>query len=202
MAVKVLGVTGGIGMGKSTCAELLRKAGVPVVDTDDLARDLTAPGGAALKEIAAVFGPGMLDASRALNRRALAEVVFASEVKRRALEDILHPRIRRRWREIIGVWQKEGRHIAAVIIPLLFETGAEKELDAVICVACSERTQRERLALRGWSAAHLASRVAAQLPVAVKMDRANYVLWSEGSIGLLEQQLGKILADIRRANGA
>jgi dephospho-CoA kinase len=192
--MKVLGVTGGIGMGKSACASLLRELQVPVVDTDDLARELVGPGQPALTEIAAAFGPGILDQTGALRRRELGKRVFTSSDDRRKLEAILHPKIRERWRGMVQEWRAQNRPVAAVIIPLLFETGAEAELDAILCVACSERTQRERLAPRGWSAEEISRRMAAQLPIAEKMSRSTFVVWSEGSMDLHRAQLQKILA--------
>jgi dephospho-CoA kinase len=191
--MKLLGVTGGIGMGKSTCAGLLAAMGVPVVDTDDLARELARPGQPALTEIAGAFGAGLIGSDGELRRGELARIVFGSEADRKTLEGILHPRIREEWLRTAGIWREEGRAIGAVIIPLLFETHAEQDVDATICVACSERSQMERLASRKWSGEEIARRVAAQMPVRAKMARANYVIWSEGSIETHRAQLERVL---------
>src|ERR1019366_1886953 len=129
---KVLGLTGGIGMGKSTSAQLLRDRGVQVVDSDDLARQVVEPGQPALAEVLATFGPEIAGQDGRLRRKELAERVCADPVARRQLEAILHPRIRMLWRAQVETWCAEGHPVAVVVIPLLFETKAEAELDATI----------------------------------------------------------------------
>jgi dephospho-CoA kinase len=195
--VKVIGLTGGIGMGKSTCAQLVQDRGIPVVDTDDLARQVVEPGEPALAEVAGTFGPGMLDAEGRLRRDELAGRVFADPNARRQLEQILHPRIRELWRRRVADWTAQGHACGFVVIPLLFETQAEQELDATICVACSAATQWERLAPRGWTREQAERRVAAQLPIESKLQRANYVIWSEGGLAVHAAQLDRILAACR-----
>lgn len=192
--MKVLGLTGGIGMGKSTCAQLVAARGIPVVDTDDLAREVVEPGKPALAEVAKQFGPEVLDGEGALRREELARRVFSDPAARARLERILHPRIREMWRARVGEWAAKGRACALVIIPLLFETNAEKELDATICIACTAATQRVRLAARGWSAEQASQRIRAQLPIEIKLERASYVIWTEGSLAIHAAQLDRILA--------
>ena len=116
----VLGLTGGIGMGKSTCAQLLRQRAVPVVDTDGLARRVVEPGQPAQAEILAAFGQQMLGADGQLRRDELARLVFADLDARRRLESILHPRIRELWRAQAESWRAENHALAVVVIPLLF----------------------------------------------------------------------------------
>jgi len=188
-----MGITGGVGMGKSTCASLLRDQGVPVIDTDDLARELVQPGQPALLEIQDEFGDGMLKESGELNRTALASVVFGDPALRRRLEAILHPRIQSAWMERLSTLEAQGHQMAAVVIPLLYETAVEPQFDAVICVACSEMEQAARLATRGWSAAEADRRQAAQLAVPQKMQRADFVIWTEGKIEAHRQQLCLVL---------
>lgn len=187
------GVTGGVGMGKSAAEECLRRLGASVVDTDRIARDLVAPGEPALREIAVAFGDDLLDASGALRREELGRRVFADPAARRKLEAILHPRIRAAWRGQVDRWRMEGRTTAAVIIPLLFETGAQGLFDVILCLACTPETQRRRLAERGWSDEQIRQRVAAQLPIEEKMARADVVLWNEADIPVLEAQLQRVL---------
>jgi dephospho-CoA kinase len=143
--MKLLGLTGGVGMGKSTCADLLRARHVPVLDTDDLAREVVEPGQPALDEVRRIFGHEVIDAEGRLRRDILARRVFSDSEARKQLEGILHPRIRTLWRAQANAWRDQGRPLGVVAIPLLFETKAETELDAVICVACSPATQLERL---------------------------------------------------------
>jgi dephospho-CoA kinase len=105
----------------------------------------------------------------------------------------LHPVIRAAWKERVRQAGEEGLRRVVVVIPLLFETGAEREVDETICVACSAATQRERLLKRGWTAGEIEARVAAQWPVARKMDAADRVIWSEGSLDVTEEQASRIL---------
>jgi dephospho-CoA kinase len=194
-AVKTFGLTGGIGMGKSTAADLLQARGIAVIDTDDLARQIVAPGTPALGEILQTFGPQFVDPSGQLKREALATIIFGDAVARAKLEAILHPRITELWKHQLENWREERRAAAVVVIPLLFETKVEAEFDAVVCLACPETTQRERLAARGWSAEHIEQRIAAQWPIAEKMQRAHYIAWTEGTIEILAQQLARIIPE-------
>jgi len=192
--MKVLGLTGGIGMGKSTSAQLLQARGVPVVDTDDLARQVVQPGQPALAEVLAAFGPQIAGPDGRLRRDELARRVFADSTARLRLEGILHPRIRELWRAQMKAWRAEGRPFAVVVIPLLFETKAKAELDATICVACSAATQQERLRARGWPAEQIQQRLQAQLPTEQKIARADYLIWTEGSLDVHAAQVDRILS--------
>ena len=192
--MKTLGLTGGIGMGKSTVAELLRKRPVCVVDTDEIARQVVAPGQSALTEIRGVFGAGVFAPDGTLQRAALAEKIFADVSARRRLEAILHPRIRAEWRAQLDRWRAADVRLAVVVIPLLFEIEVQAEFDVTICVSCSAATQHQRLRARGWPPAQIAQRIQAQLPVAQKMARASYVLWNEGDRSVLAAQLDSLFA--------
>jgi dephospho-CoA kinase len=194
--MKVIGLTGGIGMGKSTCAELLRARGVPVVDTDELARRVVEPGEAALAEVVRLFGAEILGHDGRLRRDELARRAFSDPDARKKLEQILHPRIASLWRAQVETWRQQGRPLAVVVIPLLFETHAERQLDATICVACSVPTQRERLLARKWPPEQIQQRIDAQLPAEEKIARSNYVIWTEGGLDLHEEQLNRILERI------
>ena len=196
--MKTFGITGGIGMGKSTAARILSGRGVAVVDTDDLARQAVRAGEPALTEIKETFGSPVLDAAGELNREALARIVFTDLSALKKLEAILHPRIRQLWQAQLETWRGEGRALAAVVIPLLFETRAEIGFDAVICVACTLATQQQRLHSRGWTSEHIEQRRAAQMPVADKMLQANYVVWSEGDLDSLARQFDRILFRVTR----
>ncbi len=129
-----LGLTGGIGMGKSTAAELLAKHGAKISDSDVIARELAEPG-----------------------------QPFGDDEARRTLEDILHPRIRATWLGNLDRWAGEGVALGVAVIPLLYETGSEAAFDRIVCVACSPETQRERLRQRDWSDEEIDRRIAAQM---------------------------------------
>ncbi len=190
--MKVCGLTGGVGMGKSTAAGFFLQSGARVVDTDEIARQLVRPGQPALLEIQELFGPGIISSSGELRRDELARIVFPDETARKKLEAILHPRIRECWQQQIQMWRTEGHRLALVIIPLLFETQAEASFDKIICVACSAAAQLERLRGRGWNAEQIQQRIAAQLPVEQKIARSHYVIWSEGSPIAHEQQVARL----------
>jgi dephospho-CoA kinase len=196
--MRVIGLTGGIGMGKSACAEMLRARAIPVVDTDDLARQAVEPGQPALAEIQHRFGANLVGPDGRLHRDELARRVFVDASARQQLEHILHPRIRELWRAQMQTWRGQGRPMAVVVIPLLFETGAEGELDATMCIACSAATQRQRLLARGWSPEQLQQRIQAQWPTAKKMEHSNYVIWTEAGLDLHAAQLDRILISVQQ----
>jgi dephospho-CoA kinase len=190
--MKLCGLTGGVGMGKSTAAGFFLQQGARIIDTDDLARELVQPGQPALAEIQNHFGAALIAPDGALRRAELARLVFARSTVRRQLEAILHPRIRAAWLAQVESWKTEGVPLALVVIPLLFETQAEAHFEKIICVACSPSTQRERLAARGWSAEQIGQRIAAQWPVEQKIARAHHVLWTEGTKDSSAQQVVRI----------
>ena len=190
----LIGLTGGIGMGKSTVSRRLAAAGERVIDTDLLARELAASGQPALAEIRREFGDEVVYPEGTLNRAALAAVVFSNPERRARLESILHPRIRAAWLAQAEEWRARGEKRAVVVIPLLFETGAEKEFGLTICVACSGQTQSVRLRERGWDEREIKSRLAAQKPVTEKMERADRVIWNESSVEVCEAQASRIFA--------
>jgi dephospho-CoA kinase len=194
--MKILGLTGGIGMGKSTSAGLFQAQGVPVVDTDGLARQLVEPGQPALAEVQAAFGAQAIGPDGRLRREEVARLVFADPAARQRLEAILHPPIRQLWRAQAKAWEAEGRKLAVVVIPLLFETKAEAELDATICVACSAATQQERLRARGWTPEHIQQRLQAQLPTEQKIARADYLIWTEAGLDVHTAQIQRILCQL------
>jgi len=191
--MKLFGLTGGIGMGKSTAAQIIAKCGVSVIDTDILARSVVAPGQPALAEIQRTFGDEVISSEGTIRRDVLARLVFSDPQARQKLEAITHPRIRALWKEQVEHWRSQQIQAACVIIPLLFETNAESEFDATVCVACSAATQQKRLLERGWGADQTAQRIAAQWPIDKKIAKANYVVWSEGSLDILAAQLEVIL---------
>ena len=179
-------------MGKSAAAQFLLHRGIPVVDTDLLAREIVEPGQPALAEIRDAFGQAILGPDGRLRRDELARIVFSDESARQRLESITHPRIRSLWRGLLGTLKAEGRSISVVVIPLLFETGAQSEMDETICVACTTATQRKRLLERGWTERQIEQRNAAQLSIETKMARAGRVVWTEGSLEILDAQLERI----------
>jgi dephospho-CoA kinase len=192
--MKVCGLTGGVGMGKSTAADFLRASGAQVVDTDELARQLVQPGEIALAEIQDKFGENIIAADGQLRRDELARIIFADHAARKKLEAILHPRIRERWLAQIETWRGQDCKLAVVVIPLLYETQAEPQFEKIICVACSAANQQKRLLERGWTAEEIQQRIAAQMPVDQKIARADFVIWTDGDLDSHCRQIGQIFS--------
>lgn len=179
-------------MGKSEAAAHLADKGIPVIDTDAVAREVVQPGEPGLEAIAREFGSQMISPKGTLQRKALADVVFKDASARERLEGILHPLIRERWQGAVKKWRENGVVEGVVVIPLLFETGAEKEFETVICIACSFERQSARLQTRGWNAEQVSGRLAAQWPIEKKMDRSHFVIWNDASVPVLTEQLGRV----------
>ncbi len=192
--MKLCGLTGGVGMGKSTTAQFLRRRHLPLVDTDELARELVQPCQPALAEIQNAFGHKIISEDGQLRRDELARLVFADTAARRKLEAILHPRIRARWLARLEEWKNQGCPLAFVVIPLLFETKAQSHFDITVCVACSANSQCRRLADRGWNPEQIHQRIAAQMPIDEKIHRSNFVIWTEGGLENHSLQLDRILS--------
>ena len=195
--MKLCGLTGGVGMGKSTAAGFFLEFGARIVDTDALARELVEPGQPALAEIQREFGGHVVGADGRLKRGELARLVFADAGARKVLEGILHPRIRERWQARVALWRQEDCAVAMVVIPLLYETGAETAFDQVICVACSAAGQEARLQSRGWPPDQARGRVAAQWPVEQKIARAHSVVWTEGTVENHRRQVEAIARELK-----
>lgn len=206
--MKICGLTGGVGMGKSVAAGFLRDRGAQVLDTDELARQLVQPGQPALDKIQATFGKTVIAQTGELKRDEIARIVFADADARKKLEAILHPPIREQWLAQIETWRAGSRQNEGVIetdhppgivvIPLLFETQAESHFDKIICVACSDATRQERLLARGWTTEQIRQRIAAQMPVGEKIARADYVIWTEGTLAVHARQIDRILVCLNR----
>ncbi|WP_242360267.1 dephospho-CoA kinase [Anaeromyxobacter sp. SG17] len=199
--MRVIGLTGGIATGKSTFAAALRSRGVPVIDADALARAVVEPGTPALSEIARVFGPGVLDARGALDRRALGAIVFSDPGARRRLEEITHPAIRAAMVAETARLAGLGHDLAFYDVPLLFEVGLDAALDSVVVVWAPRDVQRARVVRRDRSTpAEADARLAAQLPIDEKARRADFLVDNAD-----EEDLGpkadRLLADLRRGLG-
>ena len=172
--MRVIGLTGGIGMGKSTAAAAFRRAGLPVFDADAAVHRLQAPGGAALPAIAAAF-PGTVVEGR-LDRGALRRAVIGDEAAMRRLEAIMHPAVRRLERAFLARARRARARAAVLDIPLLFETGGEARVDTVVVVSAPASVQRARVRRRGLSEAQIAAIIARQMPDSQKRRRADLVV--------------------------
>jgi dephospho-CoA kinase len=190
-------LTGGIGTGKSYVADRLATAGVPVVEADQLAREVVAPGTPALAAIAARFGPAVLDERGALRRDGLAAIVFADARAREDLEAIVHPAVRRG----IDAFFAElppMTDLAVADIPLLFETNRAADFDAVVVAACPPEMQVARVMARdGVAEEAVRQRMAAQLPIEAKVRRADYVIDTSGSFQDTDAAVDRVLDELR-----
>ncbi|MGD1083382.1 MAG: dephospho-CoA kinase [Verrucomicrobiota bacterium] len=191
--MKLFGLTGGVGMGKSTAGELLQRQGVAVIDTDTLARQFVEPGQPALAEILEKFGPAVFLPDGRLDREQLARRVFSDPAARGELEAILHPRIRADWNREAQSWRDAGLACGVVVIPLLFETQSAPLFDATICVACSAATQARRLRERGWDSTQIQQRLAAQWPAGRKIALSDYVVWTDTTLEAHAAQLQRVM---------
>jgi dephospho-CoA kinase len=188
-----VGLTGGIGSGKSVASSMFAELGAAVVDTDEISRALTAPGGAAIRPIRESFGPEYVAADGGLDRARMRNLVFGDADAKRRLEGILHPRIRDRMRADVAAARQP--YVIAVI-PVLFETGVCLDLlQRVLVVDCEESEQVRRASARsGLSAQEVRSIMAAQLPRAERLKRADDVLVNDGSIEALRSRVAGLHA--------
>lgn len=186
---RVIGLTGGIGSGKSVVAELFREHGAVIVDTDVIARELTTAGGAAMPAIRAAFGEGVVDRDGALDRAAMRERAFTDITQRERLEAILHPLIRAR--SSAAVAAAAGAPYVMLVVPLLVESGTYRErVDRVLVVDCSEQRQLERVMARSaLSAAQVRAIMASQATRAQRLAAADDVIDNEGELAALHAQV-------------
>ena len=186
-----VGLTGGIGAGKSVVSGLLGELGAAVVDTDEISRALTAPGGAAIAAIRERFGPQAIGPDGGLDRERMRQHVFQDAQSRRELETILHPQIRASTREAIAA--ARGPYVV-VVVPLLLETGACMEfVRRVLVVDCDEAEQVRRVTARsGMTPEEVRRIMATQLPRAERLRRADDVVRNDGSLDALRLQVREI----------
>lgn len=196
-----VGLTGGVGAGKSTVAELFAELGVAVIDTDVIARELTAPGQPALAEIRVAFGVAVMHADGTLDRAALRRRIFADATARVQLEAILHPRIRR---EVESALARVQTPYALVVIPLLVETGGYRDLlERVLVVDCPEAVQTARVMARsGLKQEEAAAILAAQARRAERLAVADDVVVNDASPDALRPRVAALHRRYLELSGA
>jgi dephospho-CoA kinase len=194
----VIGITGGISTGKSTFSRLLHeRTGARLFDADRAARQLTDENEEVRRLLRAEFGEKIFSVGGDLNRAALRAIVFADSEKKRALEQILHPRIRQQWSTAAEESRQSGELFLADI-PLLYETQGELLCDRVVVVACAPEIQQQRLISRArlTSSAALAM-IESQMPLSHKISRADHLIWNNGPRSVLEAQAGILARYLR-----
>lgn len=177
-----LGLTGGIGSGKSTLGQMLQACGAALVDADAIARSVTAPGGAAIAEIRAAFGPGAIDASSGMDRTRMRELAFTDTQARTRLEAIVHPWVNRLSDQLARDAVAAGQAVIVFDVPLLVESGRwARKLDAVLVVDCSAETQIERVMARnGLQRAAVLAILEAQASRKARRAAADVVVLNDG----------------------
>jgi dephospho-CoA kinase len=195
LSVIRVGLTGGIGSGKSTVSRMLAERGAVVVDSDVLAREVVAPGTPGLAAVLEVFGEGVVTADGELDRAALSRIVFADSEARRRLEAITHPLVRARARQIEAA-APDGS-VVVHDIPLLVETGQQDKFDAVVVVDAEVETQLRRLAeSREMGPDDARGRISAQASREQRRAAADYVIVNDGSVEDLRRQVDDVWAAI------
>jgi len=190
-----IGLTGGIGSGKSTVAEFFAAHGVPVIDTDEIARELVVPGQAAYREIVRHFGDGVIAASGTIDRGKLRSRVFDNPQERERLEAILHPRIREETKRRLD--RLETGYVI-VVVPLLIETGFDGLIDRILVVDADEARQLERVAKRSGMNAEQAGKImASQATRQERLARADDVIENNGELPDLERRVAELHARYR-----
>lgn len=186
----VVGLTGGIASGKTAVSKCFEQLGVPVIDADLVAREVVEPGGAALDAVVEKFGREVLDETGRLDRRRLREVVFSDSQRRRALEQLLHPEIRKRMLEKIVALDHD---YVVLVIPLLFEAEQIELVDRILVVDVPESTQIARAMERdGSSEKEIRNIMSAQLPREKRLAQADDVIENTGSLDNLCKRVGKL----------
>ena len=202
----LVGLTGGIGTGKSTVDAVLRELGAVIIDTDVVAREVVEPGQPALAEIAAEFGPEVIGPDGRLNRKALGAIVFADPDRRRALEAMTHPRMRERLLQRVDELTAEDfRGLVVYDAAVLIESGTHRLMDRLVVVVADEATQLARLMARdGIDRDEALRKIRSQIPLAEKAKLADYVIDNSADPATTAAEVRRVyhalLADLERRN--
>jgi len=198
----IVGLTGGIATGKSTVSSLLKTRGYPIIDADVLAREAVLPGTSAYTAIVKAFGEGVLQSDGCLDRKKLGNVIFNDEGKRKRLNGIVHPAVRRAmvW-GVVKTWVR-GEKVCIVDVPLLVETGIWKWVGKVVVVYTSAEIQLQRLMKRdGSTRGDASSRLNSQIPIADKLPYADHIVENSGTLIELEGETQLLINKLNRESG-
>ncbi len=195
--VTVLGITGGIATGKSTVDAFLREKQLPIVDSDAIAHQLLAPGAAGWVNVKTTFGEQFLNADQTINRAALGRYVFTNPEALAKLNALNHPLIYAEIKRQVAVYRQQGTALIVFDAPLMYETGGEKLCDYVLVVTTTATLQLKRLMTRNQlSPAAALARIHSQLPLAVKIAKADFVINNVGNKADLRRKLDQVIASI------
>jgi len=196
-AVLLIGLTGNIASGKSEVARIFADLGATVIDADELAREAVGPGTPALAAIGARWGERVLNADGSLNRAAMRAVAFSNEEDRKALNAIVHPAVKELRDQLVEEARRRGDAVVVAAIPLLYEAGLEREYDRVILVDAPDDVRLSRLVRRrGIGAVEAQRMMAAQMPAALKRDRADIVIENESDLKALRRSVERVWREL------
>ncbi|MDN4607281.1 dephospho-CoA kinase [Sporosarcina sp. F6_3S_P_2] len=191
----IIGLTGSIATGKSTVSRMLKEKGYPVVDADEISRQVVEPGSIVLDKIADVFGEDVIDQNGRLNREKLGSLIFKDKSQRKKLNEIMHPAVRQEMIRQKESWLEKGFNTVIMDIPLLFESKLESYVEKIIVVTATPAIQRERLIARNsLSGEEADARINSQLPITEKEEGADAVINNNDTLEETERQLDVILA--------
>ncbi|WP_033542166.1 dephospho-CoA kinase [Planococcus sp. CAU13] len=190
----IIGLTGSIASGKSTVSKMLEELGYPIIDADIVARQVVEPGSDTLKKIEALFGPDVIREDGSMNREQVGALIFSDPAKRKQLNDIIHPAIRAEMLRQRNEYLEAGHKTIVMDIPLLFESKLQHFVDKILVVSVTEENQLNRLMERnGLNEKDARARIASQLPMSVKEEGADAVIYNNGTVEGTARQLEKIL---------
>ena len=196
----IVGLTGGIGSGKSVAAEMFKDEGAYVIDLDELARRVVEPDKPAWRDVVAYFGKGVLNPDRTVNRSALAEIVFSDRESRRALEGFTHPRIFEEQDALLkAIKDQDPCSVVVIEFPLLFELSFQKKFDKIILVYTPRDVQIRRAGERdGVSEEEVDKRLRAQISIEEKRLLSDYIIDNEGSVRSTRDQVRELMRELRK----
>lgn len=191
----IIGLTGGIGSGKSTVAGMLRELGATVIDADVIAREVVEQSGSLRQQLAGEFGHDLLDREGRLRREELGHRVFGHEEKVRRLNELIHPHVFQQLERDIAAAMRAGARAIVIEAALLYETGFDRRMDHVIVVAASEEQRMKRVHRRnGFTTDQIRQRLDSQWPMEEKLRRASVVVWNDGTTDELRLQVRQVYA--------
>lgn len=200
--VRIVGLTGGIGSGKSTVAAMLRDRGAVIIDADALAKEVVAPGSPGLAEVLACFGEALRLPDGTLDRKALGARVFQDPAALLELNRIIHPRVALGFQAQAEAAREKGAKVCVYDVPLLYENRLDQGLPEVIVVSVSPSVQRARVAARdGLPAEQIEQRIQAQWPLADKVKRATWVIDNDGDRAKTQAQVDRLWAELEGGAG-
>lgn len=190
-----IGLTGGLGTGKSTIAKIINQYGIPVIDADLIAHQALQFGQKSYFQVLQYFGPEILNEDKTVNRKKIAEIVFNNKEKLQKLESIIHPEVKNRVSLLRNKFEAENHKVAFYDVPLLFEKNMQSDFDRIVVISANLENQKQRLKLRNqWTEEEINSRLNSQLSMEEKTKGADFVIDNNGSLDDLHQSVKKMLS--------